>query len=169
MGAVCCKPEDDDLADPAFGSARVKSWKRHKWRSEELLTRSQLQRMRDEFWETEPHYGGDRVIWDALKAACEADLDTARTILDSAGVIVAAADMSICYDERGRKYELPRFVLCDPSNLSPDPVPGKDGAGPGTGGQLELPAVAGSAATGPSSPDSAHLPEDAPLNQVAVR
>lgn len=68
-----------------------------------------------------------------------------------------------------RRYELPRFVLCDPSNLSPDPVPGKDGAGPGTGGQLELPAVAGSAATGPSSPDSAHLPEDAPLNQVAVR
>lgn len=104
---MCCKPEDDDLADPAFGSARVKSWKRHKWRSEELLTRSQLQarcgqawvgrrvfgssgrsaflnfhalspprpalasaatvihfvllqRMRDEFWETEPHYGGDR-------------------------------------------------------------------------------------------------------------
>lgn len=43
------------------------------------------------------------VIWDALKAACEADLETARTILDSAGVIVAAADMSICYDERGRK------------------------------------------------------------------
>ncbi|KAL4441871.1 hypothetical protein ABPG77_003787 [Micractinium sp. CCAP 211/92] len=127
--------------------------------------------MREEFWETEPHYGGDRVIWDALKATCEADLETARTILDSAGVIVAAADMSICYDERGRKYELPRFVLCDPVNLKPDPAPGKEGAS--TGGQLELPAVAGTAAgrgTGsPSSPDSVHLPEDAPLNQVAVR
>ncbi|KAL4433925.1 hypothetical protein ABPG75_000366 [Micractinium tetrahymenae] len=165
MGAVCCKPEDDDLADPAFGSARVKSWKRHKWRSEEPLTRAQLQRMREEFWETEPHYGGDRVIWDALKGACEADLETARTILDSAGVFVAAADMSICYDERGRKQD--------------------GGGAAGAGGQLELPAVAagagGAAGSGagagargvgtgsPSSPDSAHLPEDAPLNQVAVR
>ncbi len=104
MGAMCCKPEEDDVGDAAFGSARVKSWKRHKWRSEEPLTRSQLQarrdlawlgqvsgggcawclhafflapctaivsqqwcfftsalqRMREEFWETEPHYGGDR-------------------------------------------------------------------------------------------------------------
>ncbi len=55
----------------------------------------------------------------------------------------------------------------------PDPAPGKEGAIASTGGQLELPAVAGTAAgrgTGsPSSPDSAHLPEDAPLNQVAVR
>ncbi|EFN57096.1 hypothetical protein CHLNCDRAFT_15068, partial [Chlorella variabilis] len=76
-----------------------------------------LQRMKDEFWDTEPHYGGDRVIWDALRAACEADLETARIILDSAGVIVAAADMTICYDERGRKYELPRYVISPPSNL----------------------------------------------------
>lgn len=41
------------------------------------------------------------VIWDALKAACEADMDTAKVILDSAGIIVASEDMSICYDERG--------------------------------------------------------------------
>lgn len=95
--------------------------------------------MREEFWDTEPHYGGDRgvlggvqttaesaqrpalprthlllalppparprpaVIWDALRAACEADPDTARVILDSAGVIVAAADMTVVYDERGSK------------------------------------------------------------------
>lgn len=43
MGAVCCKPEDDENGDPTFGSARVKSWKRHKWRSEEPITESQLQ------------------------------------------------------------------------------------------------------------------------------
>lgn len=169
------------MADPAFGSARVKAWKRHKWRSEEPLTRAQLTRMRDEFWDTEPAYGGDRNIWDALKAACDADLETARAILQGAGVIVAAADMSICYDERGSKYELPRFVISDPSNLVPT-APGKSGssgggsglAGAGAGGQVELPAVAagagaGAAQIGGGSPDSEQLPEDAPLNQVAVR
>lgn len=41
------------------------------------------------------------VIWDALKAACETDVQTARVILDSAGVVVASDDMSVCYDERG--------------------------------------------------------------------
>jgi len=30
------------------------------------------------------------VIWDALKAACEADQDTAKIIIESAGIIVAA-------------------------------------------------------------------------------
>lgn len=32
---------------------------------------SYMQRMRAEFWDTQPHYGGDRVIWDALKVAWE--------------------------------------------------------------------------------------------------
>lgn len=41
------------------------------------------------------------VIWDALKAACESDLATAKVIVESAGIIVAAEDMSVCYDERG--------------------------------------------------------------------
>ncbi len=41
------------------------------------------------------------MIWDALKAACESDLQTAKLILDSAGVVVASDDMSVCYDERG--------------------------------------------------------------------
>lgn len=40
-------------------------------------------------------------IWDALKAAVEADLPTARLIIDSAGVIVMTEDMGVCYDEQG--------------------------------------------------------------------
>lgn len=47
--------------------------------------------MREEFWDTAPAYGGQRAIWDALKAACEmSDPATARAILDAAGVIVKA-------------------------------------------------------------------------------
>lgn len=40
-------------------------------------------------------------IWDALRAAAEADLNLAQAIVDSAGVIVTSADMTTCYDERG--------------------------------------------------------------------
>ena len=41
-------------------------------------------------------------IWDALRAAAEADLSLAQAIVDSAGVIVQSADLTICYDERGK-------------------------------------------------------------------
>ena len=41
------------------------------------------------------------VIWDALKAACEADHVTAKAIIESAGIIVRKADMTVCYDELG--------------------------------------------------------------------
>lgn len=40
-------------------------------------------------------------IWDALRAAAEADLTLGQAIVDSAGVIVQSADLTICYDERG--------------------------------------------------------------------
>ena len=46
------------------------------------------------------------VIWDALKAACDADLATAKVILESAGVVVASDNMTICYDERGTRSPL---------------------------------------------------------------
>jgi len=88
-------------------------------------------------------------IWDALRAAAEADLNLAQTFLDSAGVIIASADMTTCYDERGlgkcdffpflfcshirkhscalivnsiagAKYELPKYVLSEPTNLIRD-------------------------------------------------
>ncbi len=125
---------------------RPRSFKPPRWRSDDPLTDDELRRQRDEFWDTEPHYGGDRgqltpqtpsptpstpsrshspppvfsnctVIWEALRAACEADLPTAKLIIESAGIIVAAEDMTVCYDERGSKYELPKYVLSDPVNL----------------------------------------------------
>lgn len=86
-------------------------------------------------------------IWDALRAAAEADLSLAQTIVDSAGIIVSNSDMTLCYDERGKKYvhlmlfllhrpcfqnqnqclgnsaagakyELPKYVLSEPANLT---------------------------------------------------
>lgn len=58
------------------------------------------------------------VIWDALKAAADAeDMGTTRLILESAGIIVNTTDMTICYDERGGKYDLPKYVWSEPTNL----------------------------------------------------
>ncbi|XP_077229373.1 uncharacterized protein LOC143862252 [Tasmannia lanceolata] len=90
------------------------------WKHSQPITRTQLRQMRDEFWDTAPHYGGQKEIWDALRAAADADLNLAQTIVDSAGVIVTSADMTTCYDERGAKYELPKYVLSDPTNLIRD-------------------------------------------------
>lgn len=53
-------------------------------------------------------------IWEALRAAAEADLDLAQTIVESAGVIVQGADLSICYDERGTKFN---FSLIPPKKV----------------------------------------------------
>ncbi|KAF5475320.1 hypothetical protein F2P56_007133 [Juglans regia] len=90
------------------------------WKHSEPITRAQLVQMRDEFWDTAPHYGGQKEIWEALRAATEADLTLAQVIVDSAGVIVQSADLTICYDERGAKYELPKYVLSEPINLMQD-------------------------------------------------
>lgn len=56
-------------------------------------------------------------IWDALRAATGLDPATALVVLDAAEVKVMRPDMSICYDSRGFRYELPQYVLSDPGNL----------------------------------------------------
>ncbi|XP_042477592.1 ubiquitin domain-containing protein 1-like [Macadamia integrifolia] len=90
------------------------------WKHPQPITETQLRQMRDEFWDTSPHYGGRKEIWDALRAAAEADIGLAQAIVDSAGIIVASADLTTCYDERGAKYELPKYVLSEPTNLVQD-------------------------------------------------
>ncbi|CAL4947593.1 unnamed protein product [Urochloa decumbens] len=90
------------------------------WKHTQAITPAQLRQMRDEFWDTAPHYGGQKEIWDALRAAADSDLALAQTIVDSAGIIVSNSDMTLCYDERGAKYELPKYVLSEPTNLIRD-------------------------------------------------
>ncbi len=59
------------------------------------------------------------MIWEALKGAIEAeDMETTKLIIESAGIVVAAHDMTVCYDERGSRYELPKYLLSDPTNMS---------------------------------------------------
>ncbi|KAJ7555279.1 hypothetical protein O6H91_05G029800 [Diphasiastrum complanatum] len=126
--ACCCVVNERKSVEPLFpqptngiASGRGKKLKKPKpWKNVEPITRSQLKRMRDEFWDTAPHYGGQKEIWDALRAAAEADLSLAQAIVDSAGVIVTTDDLSTCYDERGAKYDLPKYVLSEPTNIVKD-------------------------------------------------
>ncbi|XP_051152288.1 uncharacterized protein LOC127266168 isoform X2 [Andrographis paniculata] len=91
------------------------------WKHPQPITKSQLIQLREEFWDTAPHYGGRKEIWDALRAAAEADLTLGRAIIESAGIIVHNPDLTLCFDERGARYELPKYVLSEPKNLIPDP------------------------------------------------
>eukprot|EP00887_Chlorella_sp_A99_P003640 scaffold7.g3640.t1 len=157
MGGACCKPVELEERDSQFGSNQVKSWRRPRWKSETPMTQEELERQREVFWDTEPHYGGSREIWDALRAACEADDVTAKVIIETAGVIVASEDMRICYDTKGAKYDLPKYVLAPPTNLikprrsstgrsgsSGGEGSAKGGAAAAAGQQnIQLPAVAG--------------------------
>ncbi|XP_062194260.1 uncharacterized protein LOC133897516 [Phragmites australis] len=84
------------------------------------ITVAQLRQMRDEFSDTAPHYGGQKEIWDALRAASESDVYLAQVIVESAGIIVSNVDLTLWYDERGAKYELPKYVLSERTNLIQD-------------------------------------------------
>ena len=94
------------------------------WRAGPGQDAAKVQAMRAEFWDTAPAYGGDAVIWQALAAAAAAAPPDDAVILDAAGVILppppprAAAGApppdTVCFDERGREYRLPAYVLSDP-------------------------------------------------------
>nr|GMD84168.1 ubiquitin domain-containing protein 1-like [Ipomoea batatas] len=92
-------------SSPAKADGTVKKIRKPKpWKHPQPITKSQLMQLREEFWDTAPHYGGRKEIWDALRAAAEADLNLAQAVVDSAGVIIQSADLTVCYDERGSLF-----------------------------------------------------------------
>ncbi|KAL7087520.1 hypothetical protein ACP275_13G072000 [Erythranthe tilingii] len=101
------------------GTGKKKIRKPRAWKHPQPITKSQLIQLREEFWDTAPHYGGRQEIWDALRAAAEADPTLAQAIVESAGIVVHNADMTVCFDATGARYELPKYVLSEPKNLIP--------------------------------------------------
>ncbi|KAL4563371.1 hypothetical protein LXL04_027412 [Taraxacum kok-saghyz] len=87
------------------------------WAHTEPITRAQLNAMRAEFWNGIPQYGGQREVWEALRAAVDAELHLAHTIIDNAGIILHAHDLTVSFDENGARYDLPLYVLSEPTNL----------------------------------------------------
>lgn len=102
---------------PINSTGEVKKLIRPKWKADKPMTKAQLEELRAVFWDTEPHYGGNKLIWDALKAASQKPLSEAVVIIESAGIIVAAEDLTVCYDSRGSRYEFPLYIWCDPVNV----------------------------------------------------
>ncbi|CAH8572741.1 unnamed protein product [Schistosoma margrebowiei] len=96
-----------------------------RWRSTFPISLSQLQRKRDEFWDTAPAAEGRVEIWNALKVVADffqkQDYDMAQAILDGACITLPSGTLYDCYDELGAHYQLPLYVLSQPSNLIPDP------------------------------------------------
>lgn len=136
MGCFGSKPAATGGRKAERADQRDKLFMPPKWKSDEPMTQAQLEKKREEFWDTAPHYGGDRVIWDALKAAATTDIETAKLITESAGIIVGPPNMTVCYDERGAKYELPPFVLSAPTNLARGDVQPGFQAGSSTAAEL---------------------------------
>ncbi|CAH8549799.1 unnamed protein product [Heterobilharzia americana] len=95
-----------------------------RWRSTFPISVSQLQKKRDEFWDTAPAFEGRIEIWNALKVVADfcqkQDYDMAQAILDGACITLPSGTLCDCYDELGARYQLPLYVLSQPSNLLPD-------------------------------------------------
>jgi len=114
MGCFSSKEEHPSKAK----AKKDTGFKKPHWKAEGKMDDEELKRKREVFWETQPAYGGAQEIWDTLKAVTS-DLDNPSNplILESAGIIVHGNDLRTSYDERGFKYDLPNFILSDPTNL----------------------------------------------------
>eukprot|EP00118_Oscarella_pearsei_P025702 m.308616 g.308616 ORF g.308616 m.308616 type:complete len:233 (+) comp44379_c0_seq1:98-796(+) len=127
MGGCLGSPPDEASGErDATGSVAIgrnKPLKRTKiiWNANGPMTDGQLRSKRDEFWETQPAFGGRREIWDALKAAAEAaedvDYDLAQAIIEGANVTLPKGDLTECYDELGDRYVIPNYCLSTPKNM----------------------------------------------------
>lgn len=111
-------------APPAQQAAPGGGLPRPPWRAARGVDGAKLHAMRDEFWHTASAYGGDEHVWAAIKAAVAATDGADAAFLEAAGVlppVPARVDgvgdgtaVTTLWDERGRAYELPAYVLSDP-------------------------------------------------------
>ena len=78
------------------------------WETE--LTKAEIEGKIKEFWET--RIDGNPRMWEKLKEACmEPDVKKAEAIVRGCGLRMHDGMISLCYDERGHRFELPPFVL----------------------------------------------------------
>ncbi|KAI9814475.1 MAG: hypothetical protein M1832_005881 [Thelocarpon impressellum] len=100
-----------------------KPLRRHVWVAERQWTPAELQREREAYFDT--RVTGRAETWHAIRMAIDtmdADLGTAQTILDAAGVTVPTGDLiNGVYDDVGNYYALPEPCVSDPVNISHSP------------------------------------------------
>ena len=92
----------------------------HVWTAKKQWNRSQLDRERQEFFDT--RVTGRAEIWATLKVVvgllADGDITTAQSILDAAAITVPTGDLKNgAYDEVGNLYQIPEHVISDPQNV----------------------------------------------------
>lgn len=138
MGGACCGKSDTNTTHEKFQLRRVGNFtfKQHctshsvykssgkgcrqtaAWFTD--ATPEEVAAKRVEFWDTRVQ--GDPSHWAALKAACEAidsgalHTATAEAIVKASGLTMQQGYILVCYDELGVKYELPPFVINEPTS-----------------------------------------------------
>jgi len=121
MGNVCGGQQDDVVdQDQPHRGPNIPNLGAVPWDKDfPPITMAQLQKRRDEFWDTRVE--GRPEMWQAIRVSSEAeDVMTSKTILESAGLTaldIDKPDCCFCYDERGFRYEIPMYVLQLPRNL----------------------------------------------------
>ena len=95
----------------------------HVWTAKKQWNRSQLDRERQEFFDT--RVTGRAEIWATLKVVvgllADGDITTAQSILDAAAITVPTGDLKNgAYDEIGNLYQIPEHVISDPQNVVSD-------------------------------------------------
>ncbi|KAG4417351.1 hypothetical protein IFR04_009492 [Cadophora malorum] len=109
----------------------TKDLKLHVWKSQtRTWTRDQLDEERIAFFDTRT--SGREETWQAIRTALEilwaggdpgaedndGGLATAQAILRAAGVTIPSGDLTAAvYDANGARYELPEYIVCDPTNI----------------------------------------------------
>lgn len=106
-----------DIVRLGSGNRRLIPFDMIVWEAPAPMQASELQRRRDEFWETRTE--GRRETWEVLKlvVSCR-DLSTAQAIIDDAGLRLPTGNLvDGAFDPSGIVYRLPPFVVSEPLNL----------------------------------------------------
>lgn len=84
------------------GCKRTQAW-------ETTATREEVAKKCDEFWNTQVE--GNEGVWNVLRAAASQSPSQAEQLLKASGLRLMNGLMTLIYDDRGNRYELPPFVL----------------------------------------------------------
>lgn len=92
----------------------------HRWTAEKRWTRKELNREREEFFDTRVTNSSE--VWAALRTVVgllrEGDIPTAQSILDAAAITVPTGDLvNGAWDSNGNNYQIPAHMINDPDNV----------------------------------------------------
>ncbi|KAI9766761.1 MAG: hypothetical protein M1835_007139 [Candelina submexicana] len=112
-------PNQSEARRLGLGDHFNRPLRHHVWTSKRIWTKEDLEREREEFFET--RVTGKPEIWRALKMAVglmDKELETSQGILDASGVTVPTGDLvNGAYDEAGNFYQIPEQYVSDPVNV----------------------------------------------------